>query len=258
MEQTLLNIYTEKLKKPVDELFKKLMNETWFSASEAIEYGIAQDIYFGKYEFKPLNVAIFSKINEDNLKTILNTKLIKEFNKMNDKIKAELAKIKAEIQAMDAATEELLKEDQPTAEMDEEIKNEVTEDEKPEEMPVAEEDMEPKPEEAPMAEEMTEGLPAVIEKELISEIVEILSDETGAVAGEDLMEILEIKDPMAALKAAAVMGKARRMLNQKVLNKTLTTSKTINSNAKFKNAVKTETVYNDKRIDFTRIPKSDK
>lgn len=253
MENTLVNIYTEKFKKPVEEIYKKLIKETWFTPTEAIEYGICNDIYFGKFEMRPLNCAQYSNLNEITLKNILKQKSIKELIKMKDKVKDELLKIKAELKVLNEMAEEI-SEDEPKAEYkeDEEIKNEVME-EKPmieEEQPQAETDQEEMVE--PEAEMIIEEEPT-IGKELITEIVEILKDDEGSIASEDLLEVMEIKDPVAALKAAAIKGKAR-ILNSLKMKNTRNTTTTINKqniNAKSTSEGK----FDDRRIDFSRLPK---
>lgn len=250
IEERLLNIYAEKIKRPAEEIFSKMIKETWFSASEAKEYGISQGIFTGRTDILPINILNCSKLEPEKLKNILMDKRLKEFSKMNDKHKAELIRIKAEMKEVEEMVNEVSDEEIPVEPVAvvEEIEQPTCEV-PTEEIPVVEET----PPVAVEEEMMEEVIPASIDSELLSELVEILTDETGTLASADLMEVLEEKDPMAAMRKAGTMCKAR------LLNKLKNTISNKRSDFSKINNVKNESVSeidgSFKRIDFSSLPK---
>jgi len=247
IEQRLLDIYVEKIKKPAEEIFAKMIKESWFSASEAYEYGISQGVFLGRSDILPINILNCSNIEPEKLKNILIDKRLKEFIKMNDKHKSELIRIKAEMKEVEEMVNEMTeeeipveetvtelpKEDEPVAEMTEEVK---------EEEPVAMEE-----------EVIEEVIPTSIDTELLTELVEILTDDSGTINSADLMEVLEEKDPISAMKKAGSMCKAR------LLNKIKTSVSNKRDDFTKINTVKNEKVNvtdgSFKRIDFSALPK---
>jgi len=251
IEERLLNIYVEKIKKPAEEIFAKMIKESWFSASEAFEYGISQGVFSGRTDMLPINILNSSNIDPEKLKNILIDKRLKEFKIMNAKHKAELIRIKAEMKEVEEMVNEVSEEEMPK----EEVVAEVPAEMKEEVVAVEEAPVEEIVEEAPVAmEEMTEEVvPASIDSELLSELVEILTDETGTIAASDLMNVLEEKDPMCALKKAGTLCKAR-LLNK--LKNTISNKRNDFSNintVKNENTNATEGSFN--RINFSALPK---
>jgi ATP-dependent Clp protease protease subunit len=253
IEERLLNIYVEKIKKPAEEIFAKMIKESWFSASEAYEYGISNGVFLGRSDILPINILNSSNMNPDKLKNILIEKRLKEFKIMNAKHKAELLRIKAEMKEVEEMVNEVSEEEMPVepvavddAPVVEEVPVAVEE-----EMPVVEEEA-PVAIEEPMVEEMVE-VPASIDTELLTELVEILTDENGTLAAGDLMEVLEEKDPMAAMKKAGTMCKAR-LLNKLKTNISNKRDDFTKINA-VKNQSSTATDGTFKRIDFSALPK---
>ena len=251
VEERLVNIYSEKLKKPAEEIFAKMLKESWFSATEAYEYGISDGIFSGRTEILPINIMNCSKLDTDELKNILISKRLKELKNMNAKHKEEILKIKAEMQEVQEMVNEITEEEKPVEEV-----APVAEAEAPvieEEKPVAEMTEEAPKEEMVAEEEIEVETEPTIDPELLKEVVSILSDEEGNIASDDLMAVLEEKDPMCALRKAGSLCKARLMNKLK-----LTVNAKRSDFSQINNTVKNNSNVTDgsfKRINFAGLPK---
>jgi len=251
IENRLTKFYSEVLKKPFDEIYKKVVDESWFDEYQAIDYGIASGIYKGSVNCLPINMYEYSKFTKDELYNLIErktlNKTIKGFKDMNDKVKAELLKIKNELEETAKEADQMLKEDEAMA---------VAETVKPEE-PMCE-DVAPVLPETP-EEEATEpmGEPELapsVDKELLTEVLQLLADTDGNISTDDILEVLEIQDPMAAIKAAGIKGKARIMNSVEAKIKNRNDFKTINVVKNQTNKVTPlEGVVSDRRIDFSRL-----
>jgi len=253
IENRLAKFYSEVLKKPYDEIHKKIVDESWFDEYQALDYGISNGIYKGKVNSLPLNLFEYSNLEKDVLYNLLDrkstTKKIKEFTIMNDKAKAELLKIKNELEETKKEAEELLKEDEVVAEVTEEEVVEASTDEPIEEV-VAETEVLT---ETPMEEMVEPAIPAV-EKELLTEIIELLADADGNLSTEDILEVIEITDPMAAIKLAGAKGKARimNMANKELKNRSDFKAINVVKNQSTK-TTPLEGAVSDRRIDFSKL-----
>lgn len=254
IENRLAKFYSEVLQKPYDEILKKVVDESWFDEYQAMEYGISSGIYKGQRNCLPINMYEYSKFTKTELYNLLERKLlnktIKGFKDMNDKIKAELLKIKNELEETAKEADQMIKEDEAMA---------ALEEVKPEEAPMCE-DVAPVvpeiPEEEATEPMMAEPEPApTVDKELLTEVLQLLADTDGNIATSDILEVLEIQDPMAAIKAAGIKGKARIMNSVEAKLKNRSDFKTINvvKNQSIK-STPLEGVVNTKRIDFSQIP----
>jgi len=219
-----INIYKEKCQKTEDEIYDKLKKETWFSASQAVKYGFADDIWYDTNTFN-LPMVAKSHLSDDALNKILTKNFYTEIDNMINDKNEKLLKLKA-------LKEEFKKEEEEVTEMLAAVEPEKTEEVAPE--PVA---AECAPEEMPekeMAEEMpkeevapekTEEVAAVedvpapeastddiaISIETLQEVIETLSDAEGNIDSAEMKSVFESKekDASAYLMKAYTLGKQK-------------------------------------------------
>lgn len=226
-----INIYKGKCNKPEDEIYDKLKKETWFSASQAVKYGLVDDIWYDTSTFN-LPMVAKSHLSDEALNKILTKNFHMEIDNMINDKNEKLLKLKA-------LKEEFQKEEEEVAEMISAVEPEVEAggpgsgqfgEEKPSEEIVAECAPEEMPEkematEEPVVEEKVEEEVAAVEDapsetsaddiaisiETLQEVIETLSDADGNIDSAEMKSVFESKekDASAYLMKAYTLGKQK-------------------------------------------------
>lgn len=225
IEEKLVEIYTSKCGKTLEEIFSKLKEETIFSPSEAIEYGLADGITRLANNFIPNNILAYSNLEAEKTEKIIQNKLHKEIHIMKNKIQADIADLKAMIQEVKNLDEEVSAPvEEVPAEVVEEIKEEVLEEVKEEIVEEVIQEVTPEMEAEPvdeMEEEVKpeEAVAESIEIAMVLEYINQLQDSEGNLVAADLIAALSSGSLVEAYKSILASVKAKASVKKVVSNK---------------------------------------